>query len=67
MTVMTRKHEALLEQLIGLAGDPAVVASALQDLNEELGRAPTLPEIVRRILAIKYDRVAHTQDAAFVG
>jgi hypothetical protein len=55
MTVLTRKREALLDQLIGLAGDPTLVERAIRELNEESGSPPTMPQIVRRILVLKQE------------
>ena len=53
MTVMTRAHEALLERLIQLAGDPLIVQSALRQLNAELEGPPTVEALIRRILELK--------------
>ena len=53
MTVMTRKQEELLDQLIGIAGDPLIVQRALRDLNAELSEPPTLEQLVRRIVELK--------------
>ncbi|MHB1074245.1 MAG: hypothetical protein ACYC3Q_15790 [Gemmatimonadaceae bacterium] len=50
MVRISRKHEELLDQLVGLAGSPLLVQDVLRALNEELGRAPRLDEVVRRIL-----------------
>ncbi len=59
MTIMTRKNEAVLQQLIQLAGDSRVVEEALRSLNEESTKAPTMREVVRRILELKYTRASH--------
>ena len=56
MTVMTRSNARLLEQLIGLAGSSEIVHAALRDLNERSDRAPTLKEIIQRILEIKEEQ-----------
>jgi hypothetical protein len=53
MTVLSRKSEAFLEQLIQLAGDPDIVRQALRTLNDELQRPPTAEELVERILTLK--------------
>ena len=50
MVRISRKHEELLDQLVGLAGSPLLVQDVLRALNQELGRAPRLDEVVRRIL-----------------
>ena len=64
MTVMTRKREALLDQLIALAGDPQIVEEALRTLNENASRPPTMREIVRRILELRYQRDEAPQPVA---
>lgn len=56
MTVMTKKHEALLDQLMSVAGDPAIVEEALRSLNEEAVQASDLRAVIRRILEIKQRR-----------
>lgn len=56
MTVMTRKSEALLDQLVAIAGDPSIVQEALRELNEESAKPPEMREIVRRILEIRQRR-----------
>ena len=56
MTVMTRKREALLDQLISVAGDPTIVEQALRSLNEEAHEPPDMRAIVRRILEIRLER-----------
>lgn len=53
MTVLTRKREKLLDQLVDLAGDPLVVQRALRELNSELNSPPSVEQIVRRILKLK--------------
>jgi hypothetical protein len=53
MTALTRKREALLEQLIELAGDPLIVQRALRELNSELPAPPTVEQLVRRIFELK--------------
>lgn len=53
---MTKKSEALLDQLIAVAGDPVIVEEALRSLNQEASEPPKLPEIIRRILEIKQRR-----------
>ena len=55
MTILTRKREALLEQLIELAGNPLIVQQALRELNSELSEPPTVEQIVRRIFQLKTD------------
>lgn len=50
MTVLTRKQERLLEQLIALAGSGEAVQRAIRSLNDEHRTPPTLEEIVVRIL-----------------
>jgi hypothetical protein len=62
MTAMTRKQEALLRQLVAVAGDPEIVEEALRTLNEESGSADDMKIIVRRILEIRLSRnsVAHS-------
>lgn len=56
MTVMTKKHEALLDQLMSVAGDPAIVEEALRSLNEEAVPSSDLRAVIRRILEIKQRR-----------
>lgn len=56
MTVMTKKHEALLEQLMSVAGDPAIVEEALRSLNEQAVQSSDLRAVIRRILEIKQRR-----------
>lgn len=56
MTVMTKKHEALLDQLMSVAGDPAIVEEALRSLNEEAVQSSDLRAVIRRILEIKQRR-----------
>ena len=53
MTGLTRKREALLDQLIELAGDPLIVQRALRELNSELSEPPTIEQLVRRIFELK--------------
>jgi hypothetical protein len=64
MTVMTREQEALLEQLIAVARDPAVVEEALRTLNEESSSPSDMRALVRRILEIRSRRneLAHLQE-----
>jgi hypothetical protein len=66
LTVMTKKSEALLDQLLAVAGDPAIVEEALKGLNQEAPDPPTLREIIRRILEIKQRRheMVHATAAA---
>jgi len=54
--VMTKKHEALLDQLMSVAGDPAIVEEALRSLNEEAVQSSDLRAVIRRILEIKQRR-----------
>lgn len=63
---MTKKSEALLDQLVAVAGDPEIVEEALKALNQETAEPPTLREIIRRILEIKQrrDEAAHSVTAA---
>lgn len=56
VTVMTKKHEALLDQLMSVAGDPAIVEEALRSLNEEAVQSPNMRAVIRRILEIKQRR-----------
>lgn len=56
MTVLTRKREALLDQLISVAGDASTVEEALRSLNEESASPPDLRAVIRRILEIKKKR-----------
>lgn len=53
MTVLTKKRERLLDQLVELAGDPLIVQEALRELNSELATPPNVEQIVRRILELK--------------
>lgn len=64
MTVMTRKSEALLDQLVAIAGDSAIVEEALRALNEESAKPPEMRDIVRRILEIRQRRNQETNLAA---
>jgi hypothetical protein len=63
---MTKKSEALLDQLVAVAGDPVIVEEALKSLNQEAAEPPKLREIIRRILEIKQrrDENAHATAAA---
>jgi hypothetical protein len=53
MTVLTKKRERLLDQLVELAGDPLIVQEALRELNSEHATPPNVEQIVRRILELK--------------
>lgn len=53
MRMMTRKQERLLHELVTFAGGPLVVQEALAQLNDELGRPPTLEQLVRRISQLR--------------
>lgn len=64
MTAMTRKQEALLRQLVAVAGDPEIVEEALRTLNEESGSADDMRKIVRRILEIRLSRNGATHATA---
>jgi hypothetical protein len=64
MTVMTRKSEALLDQLVAIAGDPLIVEEALRALNEESAEPPEMRDIVRRILEILQRRNQEEGDLA---
>ena len=59
---MTKKSEALLEQLVAIAGDSAIVEEALRTLNEEFSDPPKMRDIIRRIFEIKQRRneLAHS-------
>lgn len=63
---MTKKSEALLEQLVAIAGDSAIVEEALRTLNEESSAPPKMRDIIRRIFEIKQRRneLAHSTAAA---
>jgi len=65
VTILTKKKEALLEQLTAVAGDPDIVEEALRSLNEESWSPPELRKIVRRILEIRQRRnaIAHAASA----
>lgn len=56
MTVMTRKHEELLDQLMAVAGDPVIVQEALRSLNEDGSQPSDMRAVIRRILEIKQRR-----------
>lgn len=56
MTVMTREREALLDQLVAIAGDPLLVEEVLRTLNAESAKPPTMRELVRRILKLRAER-----------
>jgi len=62
MTVMTRKQEELLGQLVAIAGDSETVQQALRSLNEEASTPPDMRQVVRRILEIRQQRneLAHS-------
>lgn len=53
MTVMTRKSEKLLAQLVAFAGNPQLVQQALTELNQEEGMPPSLEAVARRILELR--------------
>lgn len=53
MTVMTKKSEALLDQLVAVAGDADIVEEALRSLREESHSPPEIREIIRRILELR--------------
>lgn len=54
MTVMTRREEELLDQLIEIAGDAELVRQVIVDLNTSLGKPPEVAEIVREILRRRF-------------
>jgi len=62
---MTKKSEALLDQLVAVAGDPVIVEEALRSLNQEASEPPKMRDIIRRILEIKQRRneVVHATPA----
>lgn len=62
MTVMTKKSEELLDQLIAVAGDADTVEEALRSLIEEADSPPQMRDILRRILLIRERRnqLAHS-------
>jgi hypothetical protein len=62
LTVMTKKSEQLLDQLIAVAGDADTVEEALRSLIEEADSPPQMRDIVRRILEIRERRnqLAHS-------
>ena len=54
MTVMTRREEELLDQLIEIAGDAELVRHVIVDLNTSLGKPPQVADIVREILRRRF-------------
>jgi len=50
---MTKKSEALLEQLVAVAGDAELVEEALRSLTEETDAPLSMRDIVRRILELR--------------
>lgn len=56
MTVMTKKSEALLDQLVEVAGDADLVEEALRSLRDESDAPPDLRLILRRILELRERR-----------
>ena len=50
MTFMSKESEALLKKLVQLAGSPVIVEESLRELSQELPQAPTLEELITRIL-----------------
>lgn len=60
MTVMTKKQEDLLDQLIAIAGEPELVEEALRSLNEESAAPPDLRAVVRRILELRQKQESMT-------
>lgn len=56
MTVMTRKQQEFLDQLIAVAGSPELVVEALKSLNAESSKPPGIREAVRRILELRKKR-----------
>ena len=53
MTVMTKKQVALLDQLVGVAGNADIVERALRDLNNERRDASDIRLVIRRIFEIR--------------
>jgi len=53
MTVLTRERGQLLDRLIDLAGDSEIVRIALVQLNAELAEAPTVEQVIRRIVVLR--------------
>lgn len=58
MVVMSREQERLVQRLVGLAGSPVVLQTALRDLREE-GDPSGLEALVRKIIAVR-EREVHT-------
>ena len=53
MTFMTRRSEELLDKLIALAGSASLVEVALRQLTSEKSNAPTIEELVARIIHLR--------------
>ncbi len=64
MTVMTKSQQALLDQLVAVAGSPEVVFEALRSLNEEASTVPDLRDVIRRILEIRQKHEELVETAA---
>jgi len=63
MTVMTKKSEALLDQLVEVAGDADLVEEALRSLRDESVASPDLRLILRRILELRERRIREMEPA----
>jgi hypothetical protein len=53
MTFMTKQNEELLQKLVDLAGSASVVETALRELANEQSDAPTIRQLVERILLLR--------------
>lgn len=53
MQTMTRDQERLLSALLQVAGRFSVLLEALEQLTQEKGEAPSLEDLVHRILEIR--------------
>lgn len=64
MTVMTRKGERLLAQLVAFAeGDSQLVQQVFSELNAESTSAPSLEDVARRIQKRRIERLRQSAEA----
>jgi hypothetical protein len=58
---MTRKQSAMLDQMVAVAGDPAIVEEALRALQDTPADPRDIRTLVRKILEIRQQRVVASQ------
>lgn len=60
---MTRAQEQMLDRLLLLCGRDVDLVSAIQRTRREVGRTPEIREIVRTILAMRWEHATQGQHA----